>query len=612
MLRKAFVILALILPSIIVVGPAQGSDLILKNPVRISDQQTPTILSSQKTLKSRNRLMQSPGTIIDSTYYDWQRNGSMDDHLQVFDDGGTIKINGIMMIAYLEDTSDRTIAYYHWDGLDWMGHGMQVFPVRNAYGSMSQFDDGRVALCTHGDFDAGGTRCYAAYDASPGSYTFSYYGTDPSKPSIWPRISVNSDGSVTMTGTSQATSDVSVARAPDGWSKFGTWTNLRTWIPNWMDNDMELPTVHSGTNGKVGIAIPDIAGAMRMLESTDNGNTWSVITIAPAETLYAPAGLDSTAARASWIGADLMYIGEEPHVVWSAGQIANVGGGNYGIYDFKSEILHWSPSTGVSTVVVAEYQSADPTRTDYVIPADNHLSVDFASLGVATDGITLVCAYTAFDPADADPTSIPADYAFGDIWVASSSNNGATWSEPINVTNPDGSILGWDDLYPSLARTNIDNAADPGKDVYMIYQSDDLAGTFVQGTEGSLNMDYIKFVGIDLAAVGIGDGGDQGYGTNMPKVSALSQNYPNPFNPSTTISFDIPGTAGNKQSVSLTVYDIRGRRVKMLIDSELDPGSYKIHWDGRNDRGVTVSSGIYLYTLKAGDETFTRKMTILK
>jgi hypothetical protein len=100
--------------------------------------------------------------------------------------------------------------------------------------------------------------------------------------------------------------------------------------------------------------------------------------------------------------------------------------------------------------------------------------------------------------------------------------------------------------------------------------------------------------------------------SHLPKAIALSQNYPNPFNPSTTIAFDITGPSGYKQAVSLIVYDIRGRRVKILVDSKLEPGSHVIHWDGRNDGGGSVSSGIYLYTLRTGGEAYTRKMSVLK
>jgi hypothetical protein len=99
---------------------------------------------------------------------------------------------------------------------------------------------------------------------------------------------------------------------------------------------------------------------------------------------------------------------------------------------------------------------------------------------------------------------------------------------------------------------------------------------------------------------------------SLPRSWALSQNYPNPFNPSTTIEFDIPGTFNNEEKVNLTVYDIRGRRVRTLIHSDLEPGRHKIQWNGRNDRGESVASGIYLYQLKAGGETYTRKMIVLK
>jgi len=98
----------------------------------------------------------------------------------------------------------------------------------------------------------------------------------------------------------------------------------------------------------------------------------------------------------------------------------------------------------------------------------------------------------------------------------------------------------------------------------------------------------------------------------LPAAYQLLQNYPNPFNPSTTIRFDLPGNEGEKRIVTIVVYDMRGRRVRMLIDSGLEPGNHQAHWNGRNDRGESVASGIYLYTLNAGGERFTRKMTILK
>jgi len=98
----------------------------------------------------------------------------------------------------------------------------------------------------------------------------------------------------------------------------------------------------------------------------------------------------------------------------------------------------------------------------------------------------------------------------------------------------------------------------------------------------------------------------------VPGDLTLFPNYPNPFNPMTVISFELPGEIGARRRVNLTVYDLRGRHVMTLIDSQLESGSHRIMWDGTTDRGYTVSSGIYFYTLSSRGKTFTRKMVLSK
>ncbi|HEX6790585.1 MAG TPA: C25 family cysteine peptidase [Candidatus Krumholzibacteria bacterium] len=89
----------------------------------------------------------------------------------------------------------------------------------------------------------------------------------------------------------------------------------------------------------------------------------------------------------------------------------------------------------------------------------------------------------------------------------------------------------------------------------------------------------------------------------------LEQNYPNPFNPVTRIPYEIDGAPGR---VTLAVYDVTGARVRTLVDRVLKPGIYSEVWDGRNERGETVSSGVYFYRLSTPSRALTRKMILLK
>ncbi len=88
----------------------------------------------------------------------------------------------------------------------------------------------------------------------------------------------------------------------------------------------------------------------------------------------------------------------------------------------------------------------------------------------------------------------------------------------------------------------------------------------------------------------------------------LEQNFPNPFNPTTTIRFALDA----KDHVLLTVFDVEGRRVATLADEVRSPGPHEVTWNGRNQAGHRVSTGIYFYRLQAGERRLTRKMILLK
>ncbi len=94
----------------------------------------------------------------------------------------------------------------------------------------------------------------------------------------------------------------------------------------------------------------------------------------------------------------------------------------------------------------------------------------------------------------------------------------------------------------------------------------------------------------------------------IPNVFVLEQNYPNPFNPQTTISYRLP----HSSEVSLTIYDALGRSVRQAVSGQQAAGSHEFVWDGRDDSGEAASSGIYFYTLRAGDFFQTRKLMLAR
>jgi len=94
----------------------------------------------------------------------------------------------------------------------------------------------------------------------------------------------------------------------------------------------------------------------------------------------------------------------------------------------------------------------------------------------------------------------------------------------------------------------------------------------------------------------------------MPRGFEVNQNYPNPFNPTTTISYDLPQSS----HVSLEIFNVLGQRVRTLLEGDKPAGYYTATWDGSDNRGKGVASGIYFYRIKTGDFIETKKMVLLK
>jgi hypothetical protein len=297
----------------------------------------------------------------------------------------------------------------------------------------------------------------------------------------------------------------------------------------------------------------------------------------------------SAAAKISWMGA-------------TTGAIVRFGKASQGMTHY----INYNPTEGVDGVGV-QMLTGLKADTEYIyeivingVTYNNNgkpFSFTTSKIGIGTP----YSVYGRLVDENGDPLK-------GAIVYLDSKNGDDALSQTIAATtDEDGYWLA------NLANLKMDNGT-----VYQWNKGDELRVTAVYGSAstsfrtlvtGDSPQNVVRISDTDGTA---SQDKDQVARVNLPKAFALGQNYPNPFNPSTTIAYDIPDTETSAVSVQLKVYNVRGQVVKALVDEAKDAGHYVVQWDGRNEKGETVSSGVYFYRIKAGSFVTTRKMVLLK
>ena len=228
-----------------------------------------------------------------------------------------------------------------------------------------------------------------------------------------------------------------------------------------------------------------------------------------------------------------------------------------------------------------------------------------AHLEISTDGSNWE---NIMDIAEADAwTQVTVDLSdytgagYNEVWIAFHSNDNGAWASGWAIDDVvmgdggrDRELIGYnvyrdDDLLtdaPITATTYLDEDVPTGSHIWQV--------TAVYTTGES---DPAEWEGNVDAPV-----------NELPAVTELQGNYPNPFNPSTTVQF----ATRESGHVTLEIYNVKGQKVKTLVDDRMDPGYHVITWDGRNDDGQIVTSGIYFSNMKTGKYTATKKMILMK
>lgn len=181
-----------------------------------------------------------------------------------------------------------------------------------------------------------------------------------------------------------------------------------------------------------------------------------------------------------------------------------------------------------------------------------------------------------------------------------STNNGASWT---TLAGQHTQIFGGQPSYLGIkhwVKESINLAPYAGQQARF---------RFYMYTDGGLVGDgfyFDDFKVVDYQDVVVALPGDE---TGLPKELALGQNYPNPFNPTTAISYQLPAIS----DVDIRVYNALGQKVRTLAREAQKPaGYYRVHWDGKNDAGQAVGSGVYICRLSAGERVLTRKMLLIR
>jgi hypothetical protein len=218
-------------------------------------------------------------------------------------------------------------------------------------------------------------------------------------------------------------------------------------------------------------------------------------------------------------------------------------------------------------------------------------------------------------------------------------SNSYTTNKAVDFVSPDGfvwmgvSTNGSPDLYylpagsDSVAGTHVGWPVDGESTVYsagasfnFVFNVNATAGTFeidtccvtpanhLEGTALDANNRVFFDVHPGVITITGSDVRSLGTGGNVPTTYALEQNYPNPFNASTVVRFSIP----HDGRVRLEVFDVLGRKVRTLVDDVKPLGLYAVDWDGTDNSGTPVSTGVYFYRIQTADYSKTRSMLLLK
>ncbi len=225
----------------------------------------------------------------------------------------------------------------------------------------------------------------------------------------------------------------------------------------------------------------------------------------------------------------------------------------------------------------------------------NMIGQSYPGISASEDGQVLYAMWTGPEMTDADTMNVDQTYLlyWTDLYHAVSEDGGATW-EYLGVFP--GMLPNVGESYGHAAQ-HLEKISDTEYRAHIIYLADMSPGTSLFGEGDATALADVLYDTYDIVITSVDDN------IAMVRNFELAQNYPNPFNPSTIISY----TLAERSNVTLKVYDVLGKEVANLVNNSQEAGTHQVTFDASN-----LATGLYIYTLNAGNFTSSKKMMLIK
>ncbi|MCD6162303.1 MAG: T9SS type A sorting domain-containing protein [candidate division Zixibacteria bacterium] len=534
-------------------------------------------------------ILDSPGIIVGTTYYDYQTNGSTGNRVAICSDGSKY-----FNWMYMSDWPNLPRHVYH----NWMDADGNLNP--NAIDGQVNCDAGAgytnldIIYNSRGCFtyhSSGGTAptyvTVSVDNQMPGMGLFEHYNPpdelfpqtqDSPGRCYWPYVCVDRSDNihVVMTEyTDRRLSRMAYCNSTDDGTSWGTL--------QFVDTVMVTSSVidASPVSDRVALAYSRTTDTTTQWRNdiyyvvSDDGTLWNFRYGRNNITNYA----DDDDSLFAYTDLDIIFdYNDNIHIVWTD-QGCSL---NY-VY-FRTNLKHWDEESGEIEEIM---HHPDSLWTIENIEGVFNRPISKMNLGVSGSD-SLFCTFTYFDTSDVSA----GGFANGEIYLVYKYNG--AWYGPQNLTNSpsNGCIPGEcdSDHWSTLADVVDDS-------LHILYINDKDAGGIPQ-TEGTPTENPVMYLTCLKPYIPGIDEDD-----NHPMNFSLSQNYPNPFNSRTVINYSLL----KPSQVQLAIYDIFGRHVETLVDESQPAGCYEAIWNADG-----AASGIYYYKIRTGGKSATKQMVLLK